>query len=372
MANALTRAHVLGPTLISADLETETEILEVQAPHENTEEQAIESTASVDRKERKKQNKQKTAIGAYPDSETEVEPEVLEPQPSGDSDSDEQAIETTTPTSRKERRKQKKRKPTTELPTPPDTDAETREASKPPNNPPKKKHDLVSSTPSPSLTLSMPPGSSAAQKAYPLLICSLGNPGATYAHTLHSAGHTITSHITTVKSYRPFVKGLSGLVSRPDNTTYSFGLFKGYKKEDARGPPDEDDWTFWQSTSLMNVSGPGVRKAWTEFAQQMRAEGLDARLVVVHDELEAALGKVSIKDGDASARGHNGLKSCQASLGGVKWWRIGVGIGRPESREPQDVSRYVLRKMTRGEMGVMEKASLGVVKALRIIAEGRM
>ena len=118
----------------------------------------------------------------------------------------------------------------------------------------------------------------------------------------------------------------------------------------------------------MNVSGKSLSRAWREF---VREKGADARLVVVHDELEAGLGKVSVRDGAASAKGHNGIKSAQASLGGMKWWRVGVGIGRPESREPDVVARYVLRKMSAGEMRAMETACSGVVDALREISEGK-
>ena len=121
----------------------------------------------------------------------------------------------------------------------------------------------------------------------------------------------------------------------------------------------------------MNVSGAGVRKAWTKFEQEQRARGLQGRLVVVHDELEAALGKVNVKDGVASPRGHNGLKSCQTSLGGVKWWRVGVGIGRPENREPSVVSKYVLSKMSREQQACVENAAYGVLCALREIQEGK-
>jgi PTH1 family peptidyl-tRNA hydrolase len=217
----------------------------------------------------------------------------------------------------------------------------------------------------------MPAASHALKKASPLLICSLGNPGSAYANTLHSAGHTLTSHIASVKSYGPFQKGLSGLVSRPDNTTYSFGLLQGFRRERVDGPPDEDDWTFWQSTNLMNVSGPGVKKAWSQYIKDVGMNRGEPRLVIVHDELEAPLGKVSVKEGSASPRGHNGLRSCQASLGNLKWWRIGVGIGRPESRESNVVARYVLSKMSRTEMNAMEKASSAVVAALRQISDGR-
>jgi PTH1 family peptidyl-tRNA hydrolase len=211
----------------------------------------------------------------------------------------------------------------------------------------------------------MPPGN-----PIPLLVCSIGNPGPTYANTLHSAGHIVTSYIADRKSYQPFTKGLSGLVSRPDNTTFSLSLLKGYTK--TQGGPPEDDWTFWQSLSLMNVSGVGVKKAYTAWLAELRrrttptAEG---RLVVVHDELESALGKVTVRESGASARGHNGLKSCQQQLGGVKWWRVGVGIGRPESRDPNVVSRYVLGKMRAEERSGLERAAPGVVDALRAIAD---
>jgi PTH1 family peptidyl-tRNA hydrolase len=63
------------------------------------------------------------------------------------------------------------------------------------------------------------------------------------------------------------------------------------------------------------------------------------------------------------------LKSCQQQLGGVKWWRVGVGIGRPESRDPNVVSRYVLGKMSSQERNGLERGASGVVDALRAIAE---
>lgn len=302
------------------------------------------------------------------------DPKIVDGGASDDNETD-RVIEIPIPISRKDKRKLKKQKRAIELLTPSDTENEASLPSKstfPSNSPKKKRAPVPTSTP-----LSLPQlldapmvlGNTAAQKAYPLLICSIGNPGSVYAHTLHSAGHFLTTYIAARKSYRPFAKGLFGLVAYPDNTTFSFGPLQGYRKES--GGPPEDDWTFWQSTTLMNVSGPSVRKAWTEFSKRVAKEGLEGRLVVVHDELESALGKVSVKDGGASAKGHNGLKSCQASLGGIKWWRVGVGIGRPESREPTIVSKYVLRKITRSEEGALEKSAVGVVDALRSISEGK-
>jgi PTH1 family peptidyl-tRNA hydrolase len=58
-------------------------------------------------------------------------------------------------------------------------------------------------------------------------------------------------------------------------------------------------------------------------------------------------------------------------LGKTKWWRVGVGIGRPESREPDVVARYVLKKMSGSEKGALENSAVGVFKALEEIAAGQ-
>ncbi len=107
----------------------------------------------------------------------------------------------------------------------------------------------------------------------------------------------------------------------------------------------------------MNVSGPAVATAWKAFLNGLpNAHRSNAKLVVVHDELESPLGKIKVKHG-GSARGHNGLKSVTSSLGGMEYSRIGVGIGRPVSRESKDVANYVLRKMSPVEV---QKVSDGV------------
>jgi PTH1 family peptidyl-tRNA hydrolase len=211
------------------------------------------------------------------------------------------------------------------------------------------------------------------QKAYPLLVASIGNPGPTYASTLHSAGHILTSTLSHAKGYKPFTKGLSGLVSTLQETHMQFGIL-GYKRVNTETDVLED-WTFWQSTSLMNVSGSGVKKAYNEWLRDIRRTSgestMEGRLVVVHDELESELGKITVRDGSASAKGHNGIKSCQQQLGGIKWWRVGVGIGRPESREPGVVSKYVLGKMTGFQRQKVEGSMVPVYKALEGIAVGK-
>jgi PTH1 family peptidyl-tRNA hydrolase len=172
------------------------------------------------------------------------------------------------------------------------------------------------------------------QRVVPLLICSIGNPGSTYANTLHSAGHTVLSRLAKHLGYSAFQKERSlgnGLVSNPSAAAEGNG-----------------DWTLWQSTSYMNESGKGVRSAWTTWSRNI-ADG-EGKLVVIYDELEKALGTVTLRTNQgASAKGHNGLKSIKSVIGNTPFARIGIGIGRPASRESDDVARYVLKKMTPAE-----------------------
>lgn len=114
----------------------------------------------------------------------------------------------------------------------------------------------------------------------------------------------------------------------------------------------------------MNVSGPAVASAWKTFLQDLPSDDLKwANLVIVHDELESRLGEIKIKIG-GSVRGHNGLKSVVKSLGGDVFVRIGVGIGRPESRNSNDVAAYVLRKMSVVEMQKVNQVAEEVVAFL--------
>lgn len=195
---------------------------------------------------------------------------------------------------------------------------------------------LVESIPS-ALLLSMP-------ASVRLLVCSIGNPGQ-YINTLHSAGHTVLSALASNLSYPSFAK------SRP----YGNGLLS-----------QGGDFTLWQSSSLMNISGVGVATAYKQFIKELRGE--EGRLVVVHDELELALGQVNVKDGSASPKGHNGLKSIKEQMRGVQWTRIGVGIGRPTSREPDVVAGFVLKKMSGVERGRIEGCVGAVEMELRKLA----
>jgi PTH1 family peptidyl-tRNA hydrolase len=76
--------------------------------------------------------------------------------------------------------------------------------------------------------------------------------------------------------------------------------------------------------TFMNLSGRAVAEAtrWYKIP-------LD-RLLVIHDEVELAFGDVRLKEGQGLG-GHNGLRSLEQSLGSRDFWRLRVGVGRPDS-----------------------------------------
>ncbi|KAJ1328944.1 peptidyl-tRNA hydrolase PTH1 family [Microdochium nivale] len=110
-------------------------------------------------------------------------------------------------------------------------------------------------------------------------------------------------------------------------------------------------YTLMISPKSMNISGKWVNAVYREHLAQHGLKPTELSLIVIHDELEEAFGVVKVRKWTASHRGHNGLKSIQASLnpmnlrpspGPSRWHRIAVGIGRPLARDPDTVANYVL------------------------------
>jgi peptidyl-tRNA hydrolase, PTH1 family len=204
-----------------------------------------------------------------------------------------------------------------------------------------------------------------------LFIASLGNP-APYLTTRHSAGHVLLRalqahlQLPALRRSKPHAGGLvatSGPVSAGSATEY----------------------LLWQSPSLMNVSGPALLKAYRQYAADSRRGGDDNALlpglVVLHDEMEVAPGRLRARAGNLSAKGHNGIKSVQQSLqsagllarlteasagGGPRFVKIGVGIGRPQggTRDKGDVSAFVLGGLDAGEMAKIAETAGSLVELM--------
>jgi PTH1 family peptidyl-tRNA hydrolase len=65
----------------------------------------------------------------------------------------------------------------------------------------------------------------------------------------------------------------------------------------------------------------------------------------VHDEIDLPFGEVRVRLGGGLA-GHNGLKSLKRELGGTDFHRVRVGVGRPDSSDPDIVAAYVLGRFS--------------------------
>jgi PTH1 family peptidyl-tRNA hydrolase len=65
------------------------------------------------------------------------------------------------------------------------------------------------------------------------------------------------------------------------------------------------------------------------------------RVIVLHDEIDLPFGEIQLRLGGGLA-GHNGLKSLKRGFGEAKFWRVRVGVGRPDSTDPEVVASYVL------------------------------
>ena len=89
--------------------------------------------------------------------------------------------------------------------------------------------------------------------------------------------------------------------------------------------------------TYMNEAGRSVGPARGSYRLELD------RVLVIHDEIDLPFGDIRVRLGGGLA-GHNGLKSLRRELGGADFHRVRVGVGRPDSTDPDIVAAYVLGK----------------------------
>jgi peptidyl-tRNA hydrolase, PTH1 family len=87
--------------------------------------------------------------------------------------------------------------------------------------------------------------------------------------------------------------------------------------------------------TYMNESGRAVGPARGSYRLELD------QIVVIHDEIDLPFGEVRVRLGGGLG-GHNGLRSLRRELGSPDFHRIRVGVGRPDSSDPDIVAAYVL------------------------------
>ena len=94
-------------------------------------------------------------------------------------------------------------------------------------------------------------------------------------------------------------------------------------------------------------------------------------MVAIHDEIDLPFGEVQTRLGGGLA-GHNGLKSLKQGMGGADFRRVRVGVGRPDSTDPDVVAGYVLARSPNRPQTcarLIERAASATEDELRAAAE---
>jgi PTH1 family peptidyl-tRNA hydrolase len=91
-------------------------------------------------------------------------------------------------------------------------------------------------------------------------------------------------------------------------------------------------------------------------------------VIAIHDEIDLSFGEIRAKLGGGVA-GHNGLKSLRDGLGGTDFWRVRVGVGRPDTTDPEIVSAHVLGRFTESADEVAELVAAAADEAERLVEQ---
>ena len=149
------------------------------------------------------------------------------------------------------------------------------------------------------------------------LIVGLGNPGREYERTRHNVGFMVAEALARAWD-----------LPRPRER------FRGLVTE-GRTAPGGPRVAILEPQTYMNEAGRSVSPARGSYKVPLE------RVLVVHDEIDLPFGEVRTRVGGGLA-GHNGLRSLKRDLGGPDFMRVRVGVGRPDSTDPEIVSAYVL------------------------------
>lgn len=183
-----------------------------------------------------------------------------------------------------------------------------------------------------------------------ILIVGLGNPGFLYARNRHNIGFMCVNHLARMRRIR-------------------FDRKQGYARTGI-GNIGPNRVVLARPQTFMNSSGDSVHR----LVQLLNI--MPADLIVIHDDLDLPLGKVRLRLGGGSG-GHKGIESIIARLGTYDFYRVRVGIGRPEitGESPEEkeeaVIAYVLSDFTREERKRVEEALSDVSGAvISLLTEG--
>jgi PTH1 family peptidyl-tRNA hydrolase len=151
-------------------------------------------------------------------------------------------------------------------------------------------------------------------------VVGLGNPGPRYARSPHNVGFLVAERLIERWDLGRPSKKFQGLLA------------------DGRTMPGGPRVAVLAPQTYMNESGRSAGPA----RGALKVDDLE-RVLVLHDEIDLPFGDIRARVGGGLA-GHNGLKSLRQGFGSPDFQRIRIGVGRPDSTDPELVSAHVLGK----------------------------
>jgi PTH1 family peptidyl-tRNA hydrolase len=167
-----------------------------------------------------------------------------------------------------------------------------------------------------------------------LLLVGLGNPGEEYAGNRHNVGFMVADAVHRRFAFAPYRR-----------------KFEGDASEGSLG---EERALILKPATYMNESGRAVGAA----ARFYKLEAAD--VVVIHDEIDLAPGKLRIKTGGGVA-GHNGLRSIASHIG-PDFRRVRIGVGHPGDKDR--VHGHVLSDFSKADREWVEKVVDAIAEAV--------
>lgn len=174
------------------------------------------------------------------------------------------------------------------------------------------------------------------------MIVGLGNPGREYAHTPHNVGFMVAEAL--VERW--------GLGRAKDRFRGRLAEGRALSGSPQPGAPPAPRVAVLCPQTFMNDAGRSVGPARGSLKLALE------RVLVVHDEIDLPFGEVRTRLGGGLA-GHNGLKSIKRELGSGEFMRVRVGVGRPDSTDPEIVSAHVLGRFRESKQEVDELIARG-------------
>ncbi len=178
-------------------------------------------------------------------------------------------------------------------------------------------------------------------------IIALGNPGSEYETTRHNVGWLVTD-IFIRESNMPSLVSSSKYAGR-----VSEWIVGGCQV------------TVLYPETFMNKSGSAALK--------LVPKNETAKLIVVYDDVDLALGEVRVSFGRGDG-GHNGIKSLVDSLGTKDFIRVRVGIspvslftGKTKRPVGDKLQRYVMGHFTKRELVKVEEVGKRVSEVISAI-----